>query len=169
MAKTMKPKELMSNEKIYKDYYRKNHSESAFRQIWITLREYGFYIIPIFPAYLLIYNVFFGDGGNSEYKWAYIICGVCLLVVDAAAYFLVKLLRKMRFIKHSQSEVSLYKGNVWYCPLCANKNNLLAPCKKCGVYPTLIKTSGIAPEIEKKAAKKKNKRKEYEEYVPQFK
>ena len=166
--KQNKPKELRSNIKVYKSYF-KRKTNNPLLQIWITMREYGFFILPIFPTYLMIYNVLFGSGDENGYGWAYLTCGICILLVDVAAYFLRRIYRSYKFEKYSKREVNIYKGNIWNCPHCGNRNKLVAPCTTCGIYPTLIKTKGEAPKMEAKSAKDKKLRKEYEEYVPQFK
>ncbi len=152
-----------------KKYYKTPKNETAFSLVWVPIKEYGIFVLPLLVAYLLLYFVMFEGGGKDDGNAAaYVIVGLSIIVVTVAAYILRKFLRKWRFEKFANSTVSVYKGNKWYCPLCSNKNGLLAPCVRCGVYPNLNKINKEAPkESEMKGYKKRNQ-KEYDEYKPQF-
>lgn len=155
----------LSNEKQYKKYVKSAKHETAFSLIWAPIREYGLFAIPLLVAYLLIYSVVFENGGKENgTSWVYITVGIILTVVTISAYLLRKLIRKNRFEKYANSTVSVYRGNRWVCPLCQNQNNLLAPCRYCGIYPELKKVNKEAPTVPLKG----KKRQDYDEYTPQF-
>ena len=157
----------VSDKERYKKYYKTPKSETAFSLVWTPIKEYGIFIFPLLLAYLLLYFVIFEGGGKEDGNTAvYIIVGVSIIVVTAAAYILRTLLRKWRFEKYANFEVSVYKGNKWLCPLCKNQNNLLSPCQKCGVYPKLKKVNKDAPTDWKNYKGRKGKA--YDEYKPQF-
>lgn len=157
----------VSNKEQNKKYYKTPKSETAFSLIWTPIREYGIFILPLLLAYLLLYFVVFEGGGKEDGNTAvYIIVGVSIIVVTVAALVLRNFLRKWRFEKCANLEVSVYKGNKWFCPLCKNQNNLLAPCQKCGVYPNLKRVNKEAPADFKNYKGRKGK--DYDEYKPQF-
>ena len=157
----------VSNKEQNKKYYKTPKSETAFSLIWTPIREYGIFILPLLLAYLLLYFVVFEGGGKEDGNTAvYIIVGVSIIVVTVAALILRNFLRKWRFEKCANLEVSVYKGNKWFCPLCKNQNNLLAPCQKCGVYPNLKRVNKEAPADLNNYKGRKGK--DYDEYKPQF-
>lgn len=157
----------VSNKERYKKYYKTPKSETAFSLVWTPIKEYGIFILPLLLAYLLLYFVIFEGGGKEDGNTAlYIIVGVSIIVVTSAAYILRALLRKWRFEKYANFEVSVYKGNKWLCPLCKTQNNLLSPCASCGIYPKLKKVNKEAP-TDLKNYKGRNQ-KAYDEYKPQF-
>lgn len=157
----------VSNKETYKKYYKTPKNETAFSLIWTPIREYGIFILPLLLAYLLLYFVVFEGGGKEDGNTAvYIIVGVSIIVVTVAALILRNFLRKWRFEKCANLEVSVYKGNKWFCPLCKNQNNLLSHCVRCGVYPNLKKVNKEAPSDIKNYKGRKGKA--YDEYKPQF-
>ena len=159
----------VSNKERYKKYYKIPKNETAFSLVWTPIREYGIFVLPLIIAYLLIYFVVFEGGGKDEGNSAvYILIGSIIAVVTIAAFFLRKLIRSNRFYKYANSEISVYRGNRWVCPLCKNNNNLLAPCVKCGIYPALKKVNKEQPKDSVLKGYKKRNTKDYDEYVPQF-
>ncbi len=158
-----------SDKKKYNEYFRRPKSSSPKSIVFATLKEYGIFVIPFFPAYLLFYCIIFDDtlSGDTSNKWLYAVLLVCILTADIGGFFLRKFLRNQRFIKYSRASVPVYKGNRWTCPHCREENNLISPCKTCGIFPELYKSDKQRLEKTKKSRSRKEQR-EYDAYVPQF-
>ncbi len=159
-----------SDKKRYDAYFRKSKSGKPLSVFLKALWEYGIFVIPFFPAYLLFYCIVFGDdisGAEGSNTWLYAILLACILIAVIGGYFLRKLIRNSRFQKYSNASVPFFKGNRWICPFCRNENNLIAPCKACGIFPQLYKSENSSLEKPEKRRTRKEQR-EYDEYVPQF-
>ena len=158
-----------SNKKLYNAYFKKGKKEGFVSSVLIPMREYGMFLIPLPFAYLLFYYLVFEKGGvENGMRGFYWLALLCILAVDISAFFLRKLWRGYKFNKYSSLEVALFKGNRWRCPHCHNENSLLAPCVKCGIYPNFYKSE--KSEMDKTvSARNKKLRKDYDDYIPQFK
>ena len=170
MDKKTVSKNTRSDKKRYDAYFKKSQSGKPMSVFLKALWEYGIFVIPIFPAYLLFYCIVFDDtlsGTDSGGKWLYVVLLACILIAIIGGYFLRKMLRNWRFKKYSEAKVPLFKGNRWNCPNCGNENNLISPCKICGIFPELYKSEKTSLEKPEKRRSRKEQR-EYDNYVPQF-
>ena len=157
-----------SNYKRYKEYFKRPKKESVFSQVFVSFREYGMFILPLVPAYLLFYYIVFENGGSENGQRAmYVIILLSVLLVDIGAFLLRKLYRNYKFNHYSKMTVPLYKKNEWHCPHCNTTNNLLSPCKACGIFPTLVKTDKEKTSSDNSHRTRKIQ-KQYDEYQSQF-
>ena len=163
------PDATKSNRKTFNAYFKKGSGDNFVSAVLIPFREIGMFLVPLPLLYLLFYYLVFENGGaENGMRGFYWLILICILAADIAAFFLRKLYRGYKFNKYSATEVPLFKGNRWHCPHCGEENNLLSPCKKCGIYPKLYKSD--KPEMDATVKTKKRKlQKDYDEYVPQFK
>lgn len=157
-----------SNYKRYKEYFKKPRRDSALRTVLVSFREYGMFITPLVLAYLLFYYIVFENGGSENgQRGMYIIILISVLVVVIGSFFLRKLYRLNKFNRYSNMTVPLFKKNEWRCPHCKAVNNLLSPCKVCGIFPTLSKEKSKV--LEKSPTRRTKKvQKQYDEYQSQF-
>ena len=157
-----------SDKKRFFEHFKKYESDSVIKMILWFLWEYGIFVIPILPAYLLFYYVVFQGGGMEDgTSWIYLTLCLCIITFVVGGYFLRKLCRSHAFRKYSEYSVPYYKGNTWTCPYCRERNTLLAPCKKCGIYPELYKSDKEELKgFNKKLSRKEQK--EFNDYKPQF-
>ena len=158
-----------SDKKRYDEYYRKSKSGKPLFVALVALREYGIFVIPLFPAYLLFYYVVFKNGGAEDgLRWLYVTLFLSILAVVVSGWFLRKMWRNHQFRKYTEMQIPVFKKNIWRCPFCGNENNLLSPCKVCGIFPELYKSEKDTPAPAHKKRSKKQQR-EFDEYGPQFK
>ena len=157
-----------SNYKRYKEYFKKPRREGAIRSVLVSFREYGMFITPLVLAYLLFYYIVFENGGSENGQRAmYVIILISVLSVVIGSFFLRKLYRIHKFNRYSSMTVPLFKKNEWRCPHCRAENNLLSPCKVCGIFPTLSKNDSKG--IDKAPVRRTKKvQKQYDEYQKQF-
>lgn len=157
-----------SNFKKYTEYFKRPKKEGVVPSLLVSLREYGMFIMPLVLAYLLFYYIVFENGGSENgQRVMYVIILISAVVVVIGSFFLRKIYRKHKFNRYSSMSVPLYKKNEWRCPHCGYKNNLLSPCKECGVYPQLVKTDKLNLEPQK-TGRTKRLQKQYDEYESQF-
>ena len=158
-----------SNRKLFNAYFKKGKKDDFVSAVLIPFREIGMFLVPLPLLYLLFYYLVFENGGaENGMRGFYWLILICVLAADIAAFFLRKLYRGYKFNKYSAADVPLFKGNRWHCPHCGNENNLLSPCRTCGIYPNFYKSEKA--EMDNTAKPKKRKlQKDFDEYIPQFK
>lgn len=168
MAK--KPNATKSNLKLYKAYFKRKNEESWFSVLWVPFREVGAFLVPLPLLYLLFYYLVFEGGGKENgMRGLYTVLLISFLAADIAAYLLRKIWRNHKFQKYSAYKVPVGKKNLWTCPHCGNQNNLLSPCKLCGIFPQLYKSDKPQEDKKAKAPRRRKEQQEFDEYVPQFK
>ena len=128
-----------SDKKRYDEYYRKSKSGKPLFVALVALREYGIFVIPLFPAYLLFYYVVFKNGGAEDgLRWLYVTLLLSILAVVVGSWFLRKMWRNHRFRKYTEMQIPLFKKNIWSCPFCGNENNLLSPLQGLRHFPRTL-------------------------------
>ena len=168
MAKKAQEIKHISDKKRFIKYCKSSRSGTPVGVILSAIWEYGIFILPIFGAYLLFYYIVFENGGEKDgNRVMLIIILICVLALTFGAYFLRRLYRTSKFERMTKERVPLFKNNSWRCPNCGNENNLLSPCKTCGIFPELYKSDKESLAVADKKRTKKQQR-EYDEYKNQF-